>query len=163
MQVVPAGPGSVLVSIEYPADGLAWARLYDNQLIGWCVDETGAAESLPSIVGQLPTAPPDTGAILSPQWVQFTDPTIFVPDLWRGSLHDFFTWLATNNGATRPLAARFGISSNLVNGFDAWAKTYPALVYVEPPPEEGGMSLTTFAVAARRGHAATRPAARGRD
>jgi hypothetical protein len=159
MQVVAAGPGSVIISIDYAANGTDWARLFDSSLIGWCVDETGAAESLPAIIGQLPPVAADTGAVMSPQWAQFTDPAVFVPDVWRGNFPDFLTWLATNNGATRPLDARFGVSHSLLNGWSAWAAANPSLVY-KPPEDDGG---TTFAVGKRGGHAARSAPARGRD
>jgi hypothetical protein len=53
---------------------------------------------------------------------------VLVPDLWRGNVADFLTWLATNNGATRPLGKRLGVSLGLFNGFDAWASANPTLV-----------------------------------
>jgi|KBSMisStaDraftv2_1062788.scaffolds.fasta_scaffold98089_2 hypothetical protein len=135
MGTVAAGPGSVMVSIEYDGTGKAWARLYDNPILGWTIDETGASEPVPSVMGSLPLIPADTAPILSPQWVIFIDPAIFVPDLWRGSFPDFLTWLATNNGATRPLSARFAVSPSLLNGFNEWAQAHPELSFEGDPPE----------------------------
>lgn len=128
---------AVLISVEYPADGISWARLYDNPILGWTVDETGATPPKPIIIGTLPLVPADTGEVLSPQWANYVDPAVFVPDLWRGSLADFFTWLATNNGVRRPLQARFGVSHTLYNDFRAWAQDNPDLSFVGDPPVDG--------------------------
>jgi hypothetical protein len=125
---VISGTGLV-VSIEYPADGLAWARLYDNAVHGWLIDDVTGLIKQPSIIGSLPTAAPDTSPILSPQWVEYIAPTIFVPDLWRGSFAEWLTWLATNNGAKRPLEGRFRIATDLYNGWQAWAQANPSLVH----------------------------------
>jgi len=53
---------------------------------------------------------------------------VILPD---GSRHstaaDFFTWLATNNGANRELRAEFA-SASLRNHFDNWSRSHqPAL------------------------------------
>jgi hypothetical protein len=136
MAVIPAGPSSIIVSIEYPGDDSSrWARLYDNRLQGLIVDETGAAEAKPVLVGSLPLAATDTTPILSPQWAIFDDPMLIVPDMLRGRAADFFTWLATNNGANRPLQARFGISSALHNAFEEWSRANPELTFADDPPE----------------------------
>jgi hypothetical protein len=135
----------IIISIEYPGeDARWWARLYDNRLQGLIVDETGAAEAKPVIIGQFPLAATATAPILSPQWASFEDPTVVVPDLLRASLAEFLTWLATNNGAHRPLQARFGLSPNLMNGFAAWANHNPDLVFEgdPPPPPEGTRAAT---------------------
>jgi hypothetical protein len=81
------------------------------------------------LLGSLPLAATDTAPILSPQWAGFDEPAVVVPDLWRGALDDFFTWLATNNGAARPLQMRFAVSPELHNGFAVWANMHPDLVF----------------------------------
>jgi hypothetical protein len=138
MATVIPGEGMV-VSIEYPANGLDWARLYDNLVLGWYVDETTPVPLAPPapppvaphpcIIGHFPTHAPDTSPIISPQWAKYVEPTIFVPDLWRGSFPEFLTWLATNNGAFRPLESRIRIHTALYNGFEEWARHNPDLVY----------------------------------
>lgn len=125
MQVIAAT--GIIIAVEYPTDPLEWARLYDNQLIGWTIDETGTAEPVPSIIGQLPTAAGDA-PMVSPQWASFSELSVLVPDLWRGPTDDFFTFMATNSGGKRPLAAEFRLSIDLFNAFNAWAVRNPTLV-----------------------------------
>lgn len=98
-QVMP-GTG-VLVSIEYPANGLDWARLYDNRLSGWRVGDAGTIEPEPVIIGSLPLPATNTSPVLLPQWgflaipgaqvagVLF-HPAVLPPLLhqWRGSRDD---------------------------------------------------------------------------
>jgi hypothetical protein len=128
--VVPAAANTIVISIEYDATGLAWARLTDHQALAWYIDNSQMPmPPRPSINGTLPRTAPDTRPILSPQWAEFVGgPAIFVPSMWRGSINNFFTWLATNNGAHRQLAKGFGISSGLYNAFDNWARRNPDLV-----------------------------------
>jgi hypothetical protein len=125
----------IIISIEYPGDDAKrWARLYDNRVHGLTVDEAGTTSPKPVIIGGFPLAATDTAPILSPQWAGFDDPAIIVENLWRGNVSDFFTWLATNNGAHRPLQARFVIDAGLVNGFDTWAGLHPDLTFDGEPP-----------------------------
>jgi hypothetical protein len=86
---------------------------------------------LPSIVsGMLPAPAPDTSQIVSPQWAKYLGGSMIeVPNLWRGVCWDFFTWLATNNGAQRQLDKRLGLSSTLYNVFDDWGRANPGLIY----------------------------------
>jgi hypothetical protein len=130
MQVMPSTlSGGVLISVEYDSTGLGWCRIYDNQVLGWIVDETGAGEPQPQIIGQLPPMlAPDTAPVISPQWAVFTSPAVMIPDLWRGSFSDFLDLLATNNGAWRPIGKRLGHSVTLFNEFDVWARRNPDLV-----------------------------------
>lgn len=65
-QVIP-GTG-VLASIEYPANGLDWARLYDNRPSGCRVGDAGTIEPEPVIIGSLPLPAINTSTVLSPQW-----------------------------------------------------------------------------------------------
>jgi hypothetical protein len=146
MMVIPAADATIIiVSIEYPADGLKWVRLYDNHALGWIVDETMpvpmkpappvSPQPYPLIVGSFPTPAPDTSPIISPQWCKCVGPNILVPDLWRGTILEFFAWLATNNGARRPIGANFVLHSTLLNNYAAWAQSNPDLAFSGPPPE----------------------------
>jgi hypothetical protein len=133
MAVIPTT--GTIISIEYPGDDAKrWARLYDNRARALIVDETGATPMKPQIVGGFPLAATDTAPILSPQWAGFDEPAVVVENLWRGTVSDFFTWLATNNGAHRPLQARFVIEAELVNSFAIWANLHPELVFDDEPP-----------------------------
>jgi hypothetical protein len=129
--------GDYVVTIEYndtpePA-GLLAATLSDNPVKAWLIDPAGVVPPIPQILGGMPAgAPPDTAPVLSPRWVELHQHTVFVPNIWRGSIQDFFTWLATNNGVSRQLYANF-IHSDLHNGFRAWAERFPALALTEPP------------------------------
>lgn len=148
-------PGTgVIISVEYAADGLAWARLYDNQVLGWYVDTEppitapeGSTTPLlggpptapgvpptPVILGHLLALPPATAAVVSPQWANYVEPNVFVPDIWRGTIHEFFTWLATNNGAHRPLGSRLLSEVSLQHAFSNWAAGNPELAFAGDPP-----------------------------
>jgi len=107
----------VLIAIEYDASGLQWARLYDNRVNGWRVDDAGLIEPAPVIIGALPTPAPDTAPVSSPQWGALA--------AWRGSFADFLDWLATNNGASRRLESRLGISAAAANTFLDWSRRNP--------------------------------------
>lgn len=155
---ITSPPGVILLSVEYDPTGLVWCRLYDNEVLGWLVDETTASapvlwagsfdgpsptkpavtgqhQPLPIIIGSLAEKAPDTPPILSPQWCLFREPSsVFVPDLARVELDDFFTKLATNNGATRKLQRRFALSNTLHVRFGAWASVNPGLVFEGEPP-----------------------------
>lgn len=50
--VIEAAADDYVVSIEYDPTGLAWAHLWDNKVLSWIIDETGAAEPVPVIVRQ---------------------------------------------------------------------------------------------------------------
>jgi hypothetical protein len=133
--IIPAAPTSTIITVEYNdavwgEPGLAWAILHDNQPIGWNV---GGATAQPVVLGTMPAAPPDTGAILSPLWGQviFTG-TMLLPDMFRGTPEECFTFLATNNGARRQLYANFA-SSALAMAWSQWAANNPTLALKEPP------------------------------
>ena len=126
-QIIPDTSDALLFSVEYDATGLALATIYDNPLLGWAVDDTTPANPMPVIVGILPTPAPATGPILSPQWAKYYEGFIFVPNLWRGAITDFFTWLATNNGATRKLSGRL-VTRDGLNAWQAWSQQFPQLV-----------------------------------
>lgn len=129
-QVIPSRlAGGVLIAIDYDPTGLAWCALFDMPISGWTVDETGAAEPVPQLIGSLPPAAPDTSPTQTPQWAVYVHPAVLVPEeLWRGSAGEFFTWLATNGGVVRQLEPHFGASSKLHNAFEAWARDNPDLV-----------------------------------
>jgi hypothetical protein len=150
---IQAIPGVVILSIEYAPNGLDWARVYDNECVGWLVDEsvpateasretreidprapsvTGFHAPYPLIVGSLAKPAPATAPIISPQWAKYTDPAVIVPDVARMRLHDFLTWLATNNGARRPVSSWFAVSSGLYNGYVTWARANPELTWGDP-------------------------------
>ena len=153
---IASPPGVVIVSVEYDPTGLSWCRLYDNEVLGWLVDETTVTlpatwdggftplappqvtaqhQPLPIIIGSLAEKAPVTSPIISPQWCLFREPAVvFVPDLTRLTLHDFFTALATNNGANRKLQRRFALSDALHTRFGAWASVNPGLVFEGDPP-----------------------------
>jgi hypothetical protein len=121
---ITAHAETLLLSLNYDPSGLAWVELYDNPILGWVIDETGAVEPLPAIIGALPPAAPDTAPILSPQWAHLAGPGLYVPDMWRGALDDFFAWLAGNNGATRQLRGFF-VDGKLANAWRGWAAGHP--------------------------------------
>jgi hypothetical protein len=147
-------PGTgVIISVEYAADGLAWARLYDNQVLGWYVDTeppittpegsttplvgppiAPGASPVPVILGHLLAPPPATMPIVSPQWANYVEPNVFVPDIWRGTVEEFFAWLATNNGAQRPLGSRLLSDTSLQHAFAMWAHHNPDISFAGDPP-----------------------------
>jgi hypothetical protein len=147
---IQALPGVVILSIEYAPNGLDWCRVYDNEAVGWLVEEsvpitaasreidprapsvTGQHAPYPLIVGSLATKAPVTAPIISPQWAKYTDPAVIVPDVARMRLGDFLTWLATNNGAHRPVSSWFAVSSGLYNGYVTWARANPELTFGDP-------------------------------
>ena len=88
-------------------------------------------EAAPVIVGTAPPPAPDTGGIQSPKWAHFADESLYVPDVWRGQLIDFFTFLATNNGAQRKVRANFR-SGRLKGAMDQWSTLNPTLFNPAP-------------------------------
>ena len=142
MLAIAAQTGQVLISCNYDATGLEWVDLFDNPVLGWVVDETTLASlpidgpvppfgEVPIIVGALPPAPAATTPILSPQWAHFSNGRIYVPNLWRGTIADFLTWIATNNGANRKVRGNFS-DPNLVNVMYEW-KAHNAELFNETP------------------------------
>jgi len=132
---ISATDGSVIITMEYnPADvdgvgpGLAWCIIHDNPTIGW----TLATPVAPIILGTMPGAAPATDPVLSPTWAQYVGGTVFVPDLWRGSLMELFHHLSSNNGAQRKLYAKF-YSMEVGTAFSQWAQLHPNLALTEPP------------------------------
>jgi hypothetical protein len=58
--------------------------------------------------------------------------------MWRGSVLEFFTFIATNNDATRKIYADFS-DVGLMADFNAWAISHPDLALNEVP--EAGAEL----------------------
>ena len=136
MGAVPA-VGDLLITVEYNDDvygepGMVWAILHDNTVLAWLVDEAAAAPPIPVIFGSMAGDGPATGDILSPSWAVRNGATIFIPDMARGSANEFFNFIASNNGAHRPLYAKFADTA-LATEFQQWAGINPAL-YLSAPP-----------------------------
>ena len=123
---------TTLVSCVYDPTGLAWVMLFDNTVLAWIVDEAGPTPARPVILGSLAPPAPDTTPIFSPQWAARDAWEFLVPDIARGAPGDFFTFLATNNGARRPIFANFS-DSGLISDFNAWGRAHPALWLQEVP------------------------------
>src|SRR5277367_4613040 len=125
-QIISAS-GELVITVTYDATGLASATIRDYPVLGWIVDETSASLPVPVITGTLPE-PPDTAPVVSPPWCLLDGAGINFPDGGRiGHLADFFTWLATNGGAQRKLAATF-VSRHLVKMWVSWSRSKPELV-----------------------------------
>ena len=124
---------TTLLTCEYdPPTGLAWAILHDNPLMAWLVDPDAVEPPAPVILGSLPPAPPETAAVVSPAWASITKGTLYVPDTWRGSVQDFFDYVATNNGAQRPIYANFADDA-LASAWSNWSLNNPTMALKEPP------------------------------
>jgi hypothetical protein len=130
--------GSILVTCEYNPDpvdgigpGLAWVILHDNPVLAWLVDETGAVPVVPVILGSMGGPPPDTSPVKSPAWIVREGTTLFAPDIARGTPTEMFYALATNNGANRPIYAKFA-DYDLAVAWNQWARDNP-LALKDPP------------------------------
>ena len=122
LSVAPDGFGGLLV-MSYPGDGLTQVVVKSWPLLGWTMDEMNPINSKPITIGDpLSTAPPATGAIKSPAWAYcISEEAVFLPDDWRGSLGEFFMFLATNNGAYRTIKADL-THARLLNYWQTWAR-----------------------------------------
>lgn len=118
-QIVANASREILVSMNYDPTGKAWVELFDNQPIGWAVDDTDLSHPLPVIIGSLPPAAPDTAPIASPQWAVYGGGVVAVADVVRLPPREFFTWLATNGGATRLVRSSM-VSADLNQAFHQW-------------------------------------------
>ncbi len=136
MLVIPSVAQDYIISCNYDGTGLEWVDLFDNPVLGWIVDETKIGvgvialakpappiAEVPILVGSLPPGAPDTAPVLSPQWAHVSE-GVFVPDMWRGALPDFFTWIATNNGANRLLRGNF-VNARLQLAMRRWSERFP--------------------------------------
>ena len=139
MLAIPGDARHIIISCNYGTD---WVDLFDNPVLGWLVDETAVTSlkvgdpvppmnEFPVITGTMPPAAPANGAIISPQWVHQVDDDVYVPDAWRGSVVEFFTWLATNNGAQRKVRGNFR-TSRLKGAMDVWSANNQALFNPTP-------------------------------
>ena len=130
---------ATLLRLDYDATGRASVTILGGPVVSWLVDPTTpTAAPIPIGLAPPPTPPPNTGAIQSPPWALSYGALISQhghlvavvatpDDSFIGTLPDFFTWLATNNGATRKLSARLGLPT-MVNIWNLWARDNPDLV-----------------------------------
>lgn len=134
MQSVAPIMKTTLISCVYdPTNGLDSVMLFDNIVLAWLVDETGALPVQPVILGTLAAPAPPTTPIYSPPWAARSGNAEFmIPDIARGSPGDLFTFLATNNGAHRPIYANF-TDGGLINDFNTWARAHPDLYLKDVP------------------------------
>lgn len=151
MPSVAAGPSEIVLSFEHvpeiPASEgppaveavPAWVHMWDNHCVAWIVPDTDFTQPpTPVIIGGMVPAPPDTAPVISPQWASLRGSTVIVPNLWRGTLNEFFTWLATNNDAHKLLRGDFS-TPDVSNAFALWSQQNPTLVYgYEAPVVEIG-------------------------
>jgi hypothetical protein len=121
----PASAISSLLVMTYNTAGDGSVRVEGWPLLGWQYDEANPINPKPITIGNPLVAPPNTGAVKSPQWAYIvTDDAVFVPDGWRGTIAEFFTWLATNNGASRRVTANLTFPA-LLNIWNIWAHANP--------------------------------------
>lgn len=106
-------------------------------------ETTGEHQPFPLILGSLAMPAVDTAPVISPQWGKYADPVVFIPDLLRLPLDDFLFWLATNNGAHRPIGSMLGLSRSLLNGYNEWAARNPELSFKGNPPPQLDNTLPT--------------------
>jgi hypothetical protein len=155
MQAIPVVSETIIVSVSY-AD--TWCKLFDNEAVGWLVDETGTESPEPVVLGTLPPAGEESGG--PPQWGRFVDPYIVIPDHSRMAFGEFLTWLATSYSLK---IASGMLYPALANYFTQWASQNPDLVQTDPvvaeapppeePPPEPEPTPDEPAVEAHRGHA----------
>jgi hypothetical protein len=121
MLTLPGLPGDLVISCNYyDSAGSPVVDLFDNPVLGWRVDEADGPAS-PVTVGTLP--PKSTGAT-SPQWAHAMADGVFVPDVWRGSIMEFFTWLALDG--ERKVRGNFR-DTRLKYALTTWAMQNPTL------------------------------------
>ena len=144
MSIVPGGMATLISCVYPPDDPLRYVMLFDNSVLAWQIDDAGGAPPVPVIIGTQPAmVGPDTGAIFSPAWAVRDGPTVFIPDIARGSANEFFNFVATNGGVLRPVYAKFS-DFDLATAWNEWAKVNPTLYLkdVPGPPEaedDGGL------------------------
>jgi hypothetical protein len=118
-----------LLVMTYDATGLASVLIEGWPLLGWQIDDQNPINPKPFTLGNpLATPPPNTGTIKSPQWAYISSvDAVYTPDGWRGTITEFFNWLATNNGATRVLSADLTFPE-IVNAWNIWARQNSSFV-----------------------------------
>ncbi len=126
MLTVPGDPNDVILSCNYyDRDGESFVDLFDNPVLGWLVEEeTGS--SMPVVTGSLPPTYPNM-----PQWAHIHDDSVYVPDMWRGSVMDFFTWLVTAGEVDAKLRGNFRHPS-LKSAMNNWSQANPDLFNKAP-------------------------------
>jgi hypothetical protein len=138
--------GTIVITCDYDPTGLAWVVLQDHPVLAWMVDETSSgAPAYPILLRSLPATPPDNSPIQSPLWIMMEAGTAFAPSLMtlnrapgktsqyivHGTLHDMFTAMSSNNGASRAIYANF-YSYNLAVAWNHWAQDN-SLALTNPP------------------------------
>jgi hypothetical protein len=134
---VPPQSGEGLITVNYDGTGLEWVDLWDNTVLCWVIDANAKEQAAePRILGTFPPAAPETSPIISPSWASVAvSGIVYVPDTWRGRLEDFFTWLATNNGAQRKVIGK-GISAQKIREtYRIWASNHPDLALADYPDQ----------------------------
>lgn len=127
----PTADAGGLLVMTYDPTGLLNVKVQAWPLLGWNIDAANPIDSSPITIGNPLKTPPNTGTVDSPAWALIiTENAVFVPDIWSGTLTDFFTWLATNHGANRYLSCAPGYP-RIVNVWNQWSRDNPNLV-VEP-------------------------------
>lgn len=128
-QITEAGGALGILVLSYDPTGLTTVRVEGWPLVGWAIDETNPSNPVPVTIGNpLAVAPPSTGTIISPRWaLSRNDDAVYVADIWRGKLYDFFTWLCKNNGANRKASAWLAVPSSY-NVWQQWVRDHPDLV-----------------------------------
>ena len=127
-QVIPAPEGSKIVSFNY-SDATATAQIdvFDNDTLGWLIDDTGAAAAKPAIIGALPPVVSPTPPLTAPNWAHVEGDKILLPDIARPDLGTALTHLAKDNGANRKIACHF-TTQWLHAAWIRWATYNPTLV-----------------------------------
>jgi hypothetical protein len=96
---------------------------------------------MPVILGTQPElAGPDTAPFFSPPWAIFDASWVFVPDIARGSVLEFFNFISglLGNGdgtMQRKVYAKFS-NADLDIEFRQWAANHPTLALLDPPGAE---------------------------
>jgi hypothetical protein len=120
-----AAAGDFIISVEYDPTGREWASMWDNEVVGWRLDEEAPqGEPVPVIVGSMvPELSADISPIESPPWLWGRSGAHFLiaPDRWRGTIEEGFEWLARNNGANRELRGKF-LREDLAHFFSVWQR-----------------------------------------
>jgi hypothetical protein len=127
---IPATQYAV-ITLEYdPETGLSWADMWDNEVLSWVIDQSGAVPPQPVVLGGMQAKPATTDPVASPPWVAITahGAQAIIPNLWRGDLNGLFTFLATNNDVTRKLRGNF-LRAEIDNAWRVWSAGNPALVW----------------------------------
>src|SRR5436305_14845245 len=106
----------LLIDLQYDPGG-EWVELVDSPVIGWVVDAANVnLAPSPRIYGPLPEI-----------WATYEveTRTVFVPDVFRGSVAELCNWLATNDGR---LVGGFRLRyDELVRQWQSWAAANPLL------------------------------------